>query len=131
MIRRYNIFLFGSILWALVMFILCTISTDNIPNPKIDLPIDKIVHFVMFFVMALLLCSGLQYQGRLKKFTIYIVTFVICGLYGGTIELVQHYFFNRSAEWGDLLADIIGTFAGCLLAPPLVKLTKRFMNGLE
>ncbi len=45
--------------------------------------------------------------------------------YGGAIELLQLNVPNRSAEWGDLLADSIGVAIGLVLAAGINKLLQR------
>lgn len=126
--KKNHILLFRNIIWALVIFVLCAIPGKDIPNPHWVFPhIDKIVHFGMFFVMAILLCSELEYQTRLSWRKIYLTTISIAFIYGEIIELLQEYFFNRSGDILDLLADVFGAIIGCLIYPYL----KRWRNNLK
>lgn len=116
--KRGRILLIRNIIWAVVIFVLCALPSEDIPDPHLDIPhLDKVVHFGMFFILALLLCNELQYQTRFTWRKIYITTVCIAFIYGGVIELLQQYFFNRSGDVLDLLADVLGAIAGCLVYP--------------
>ena len=120
--KRKQLLLFRNIIWALVIFVLCAMPSEDIPNPNWDIPhLDKVVHFGMFFIMAVLLCSELGYQTNLTQRKIYLITVTISLIYGGVIEILQQYFFNRSGDILDLLADVLGAIVGCLLYPVLMR----------
>ena len=96
----------ANIIWILIIFILCAMPSEDIPDPHLDIPhLDKVIHFGMFFILSLLI----------------ILTAFI---YGGLIEILQHYFFNRGGDVWDLAADIAGGIAGCLCYP----VTKRIFK---
>ena len=43
--RKYSL-LWRNIIWAGVIFFLCAIPSDSIPDPKLNIPhLDKVVHF--------------------------------------------------------------------------------------
>lgn len=47
--KRKQLLLFRNIIWALVIFVLCAMPSEDIPNPHWDIPhLDKVVHFGMF-----------------------------------------------------------------------------------
>lgn len=51
-----------------------------------------------------------------SEFTPYIYVCALVSLYGGLMELLQHYCtLTRSGEWIDLLADFIGALIGVVL----------------
>lgn len=125
--KKYQLMLLRNIIWALIIFVLCAMPSENIPDPHLNIPhLDKIVHFGMFFVMAILLCNELEYQTKLTLRNIYITTVSITFIYGGLIEVLQQHFFNRSGDILDLLADVFGAIIGCLLYPTL----KRWKNKI-
>lgn len=83
------------------------------------IPWDKLVHFGMFFFLSAV--SLFDYYRLHKRkpptFRWIFWGFIIPILYGGAIELLQKYFFaSRSAEWGDWIADILGSLVATLLA---------------
>lgn len=71
---------------------------------------DKVVHFIMYFgLMALLTLSFRLEKNFLKKF----VTILIFGIVLAVMtEIIQSYIPGRDASWGDLIANLIGLFAG-------------------
>lgn len=128
--KKDKVLLFRNIVWALVIFVLCALPGEKLPDPHINTPhLDKVVHFGMFFIMALLLCNELEYQTKLTPRKIYLVTVCIALIYGGVIELLQHNFFHRSGDMLDLLADVAGAIVGCLLYPPLKRWKEKILHG--
>ncbi len=102
---------------ALIIFYLCClIPSNDIPNIDWNFFVekDKAVHFVMFFILALVASGNYIY---LKKGHIIILKFIGLTLlvpivYGGLIELIQYeYFIDRSGDWYDFLADVLGVLA--------------------
>ena len=48
--------------------------------------------------------------------------FLLPALYGGAIELIQKYFTEvRSAEWGDWIADVLGSLCATLIVIILIR----------
>ena len=87
--RKYSL-LWRNIIWAGVIFFLCAIPSDSIPDPKLNIPhLDKVVHFGMFFIMSIFLCSELRYQTRLSLRKIYLIAIGVSFIYGGLIEVLQ------------------------------------------
>ena len=124
--------LLRNIIWAIIIFILCTMPGDSLPNPNFTIPyLDKIVHFGMFFIMAIFLCSELNYQTPLRGCHIYLITSSVCFAYGGIIELLQHQFFHRSGEWWDLVADLLGAAMGCLFYPTAKRIKDKLLAYLK
>lgn len=123
-----RLILWSNIVWALIIFILCAIPGEDIPNPGLNIPhLDKVVHFGMFFIMSVLLAYVLEAKTRLPLRTIYLLAIATALVYGGAIELLQHYFFNRGGDVWDWLANILGGIAGCLCFP----LSRRIFPSLR
>lgn len=104
---------------VLIIFIAtCVISSSEIPNMPEGIPWDKLVHFGMFFVLSAV--SMIDYH-RLCKGNPPTLRWIFWGffipvLYGGSIELLQKYFFaSRSAEWADWIADILGSLMATVI----------------
>ncbi|HVW98497.1 MAG TPA: VanZ family protein [Mucilaginibacter sp.] len=101
-----------AILWALFILIICSIKLGEVAeSPLFFAGFDKLVHCGLFFVIALFMATGYT-RKKAQPFvsiTALITAVIIATIYGGTIELLQRYFFPwRSADWNDLFADIIG-----------------------
>ncbi len=108
------------ILVGFIIFVgTCILTADNVPRMPEGVQWDKIAHFGMFFVLSAV-CFFDYYQlrnGKPKWFPWIVFGFVIPVLYGGVIELMQKYFFaSRSAEWGDFIADALGSLLAMIVA---------------
>ncbi|MEI3421455.1 MAG: VanZ family protein [Butyricimonas faecihominis] len=88
------------------------------------------VHFGMFFIMSIFLCSELRYQTRLSLRKIYLIAIGFSFIYGGLIEVLQFKYFNRGGDWWDLFADVLGGVAGCLLYPTAKKQKDKLVDYL-
>ena len=119
-----HIFILANILWVVIIFILCAMPSDDIPDPHWNIPhLDKVVHFGMYFVLSILLIFPLEEYSCLKQSRIYLIAILVALIYGGGIEILQANFFNRSGDVWDLGADVSGGIAGCLCYP----IVKRFI----
>jgi VanZ family protein len=121
-----------NILWAIVIFILCSIPGNDLPKTSmITIPhFDKIVHFGMFFIMGIFLFAELSIQTNLKRITITGITIFLIAIYGGLIEyLQQNYFINRSGDYWDLTADILGGVFAIIMYPWLKKQKDLLLNS--
>jgi len=119
-----------NIIWAAIIFILCAVPGDELPKTNaIQIPhFDKIVHYGMFFIMGIFLMAEFRIQTKLKRVTILIISILLIGIYGGAIEfLQQNYFVNRSGDYMDLLADILGSITGIFFFVFLTRLFKKFI----
>ena len=62
-----HIFILANILWVVIIFILCAMPSDDIPDPHWNIPhLDKVVHFGMYFVLSILLIFPLEEYSCLK-----------------------------------------------------------------
>ena len=107
---------FISVIWAVVILILCAIPGGSFPRyPIFKIPnFDKIVHGCLYFPLAFFL--GAEFDLSKKRIlTIMgpLITMLVVAFYGGLIEILQEtIFLNRSGEWLDFLSDIIGGLTG-------------------
>ena len=110
---------YRSLIVALIILLLTTISGNNFNSiPTFSFQgVDKIAHFIVFFVFAVFLLADLYknlIQVNLIK-TVFII-FLITLFYGGMIELVQHFFIPfRTGSIYDLIANLAGSLAGCYI----------------
>ena len=107
MFLRYNQL---SIIWTIIVFFFCVIPAKQIPDPEIP-GFDKVVHFIMFFMLSYLWTIGLIKQHSyksLQKKAIFIAM-LSSFLFGIFTELFQYLLTeSRSGELNDLLADVLG-----------------------
>ncbi len=75
--------------------------------PSHWMPNDKLMHAGVFCALMLLWQAG--FSGRL------LLGILSLALYGGLVELAQHYYTNRMGDWWDWLADLSGLGLALLL----------------
>lgn len=127
----FHIFLlfWKPILWLVVITTLCLMPPQDLPVQEFyAIPhFDKVVHFGMYFVLALLLIHPLQRRALKVALGVFLISFLV----GGAIEILQFAMaIQRSASWGDFIADMAGAAAGWLLYSPLIRtlpFTKFFL----
>jgi len=102
---------------ALVIFYLCClIPPGNVPEVGFEffIPMDKVVHFLMYFGLAGVASFNYIYDKKGHIIILKLIAFAILIpiLYGGLIEILQaKYFAERSGDWYDFLADVLGALA--------------------
>jgi len=94
---------------------------------------DKVLHFVAYFVQAMLAAAAVAATGRLGRRNAAILL-VALAAFGGLDELTQPW-FSRSAEWADWGADCLGIVLGVglvlLLANRVVRRRTRQDAGAD
>jgi VanZ family protein len=99
------------ILWSLVIAYLCFAPSDGFKKVPIAIPhLDKVVHFIMFFILGLFI-EALRIRRLAPKFRFRLPLLGV--VYGGLIELVQHFLIDgRHGDLIDWTADILGLVIG-------------------
>lgn len=102
----------GAILWTLLIFFLCFLPGDEIPDLKIPL-IDKWAHFILFGIYTFLWLLATSLPTIKKGFAVFISAVVL----GWLVEYIQGAvkFLHRSQDNMDTLADSVGGLLGVLL----------------
>lgn len=80
-------------------------------GPKTDLPVDKIVHFVLYGMTSIFL-----FRHFIKKATVtraFYLSVAIASMYGAAMEVLQYFLPYRSFSIGDMAANALGAFTGC------------------
>ena len=112
LILKYSLII--SILWTLIILILCCTPGKYIPNTTWleVLNFDKLVHSSLFFVLIVLWLMYINYYKNLNKLRT-ILTLVLCVFYGGILEILQaNVFSQRSGDWFDFIANTLGCLIG-------------------
>ncbi|MEI6487627.1 MAG: VanZ family protein [Bacteroidota bacterium] len=121
-----------SIVWALVILVLCGMPGRGIPHISFLelLSFDKFVHAGIFFVLLLLTVRGFSLQTLFSSLQLYAKSFsvITCIIYGGLLEIMQGtIFIERSADVFDFIANSVG----CLIALAVYdKLEKKILIHL-
>jgi len=114
------------LLYLVLIFGLSSIPSD--PRPK-SAPIfsDKIAHFVLYAGLTWWFVKA-ESKGKRRVAHIFLAALLLAGLTGLADEFYQGFVPNRTRELGDWIADLLGGFAGAMMAlgtPPLSRLVRR------
>ena len=100
--------------WAAVIFLVSSIP--ELPDTGLELPgLDRVAHFAEYLVLGLLLCRSCAVQDGPWARHAGILAVAAAVVYGALDELHQGLVPGRSAELGDLLADVCGAVAAALV----------------
>ena len=107
-----------------ILFVLTVSYVSLIQPPVFKIPLfpgwDKWVHFGMYGGLSGVIWIEYLVKRRKKKISIMramIAPVTIPVLFGGMIELCQHYFTRyRSGDWMDFLANIAGVITATFIA---------------
>ncbi|MCL3780181.1 hypothetical protein EMN47_07225 [Prolixibacteraceae bacterium JC049] len=108
-------------LMLLVIVILCLIPSSQLPKNVPIIPhLDKVVHFLMYFSIMLLLIQPmhLTFTNKSKALTISFILGISLGI---LVEVAQHFTLTRSANIYDALANTAGLVVAALLFPILTR----------
>lgn len=116
MIRYY----LAPIFWACIILFLSSIPSNDLPDFSFWtlFSFDKFVHAGMYGVLSFQVMKACvrQFANKSLRYNAVWVTLVIGTVYGGLIELFQEYVLtDRSGDWMDLIANIVGTILGIIL----------------
>ncbi len=117
----YNYCGLFSIVWAILIFVLCATPGQYLPSEKwLELiGFDKFVHASIFFIL-LSLAFLKAFKHKQPSF-VFVMCFVFVFFYGVVLEFMQaNYFSNRSADFYDIAANT----SGCVIAVLILKKTK-------
>ncbi len=115
---------FPAIIWLLVILVLSGYPGNYVPKVPIW-QFDKLVHGGIYAILSLCLIIAFkkQYDKENKRFFITVLIVLFGIIYGGFMEILQHYIFiNRSGNWYDFLANTFGTILGIVSYPIILKL---------
>jgi VanZ family protein len=92
---------YPAILWTIIIFIMCTIPSEHIPQNS-----DKMSHFIAF--------AGFSFFWLFQQYKTWLII-LGAAIYGLAIEFWQAVLpisFHRGFDWYDALADAIGGVIG-------------------
>lgn len=115
--KRRSILWIRLVLWTVVIFFLCTLPLPKIEMPKMIPYMDKLAHFGIFFLFSAFTFAWLQENRLFVKVANIALTLLLTAFYGALIEWLQGYYFERSSELWDWIADMLGGIFGILTYP--------------
>jgi VanZ family protein len=98
----------------LILFTATSLPLNQLPSIGLS---DKINHFAAFFILSVLLYLTLKFQ-RKNRFLFekaFMLTLIICLIYGAIDEIHQMWIPGRYTELLDWVADGLGSIAGLLV----------------
>ena len=104
-----------AILWtSIIIFLLC-MPGSQVPKTAGSFTFppgtDMAVHVVLFAVLHVLWARSFQRGFISSEYSIRIGSFIVA--FGIVMEFIQYFFVpNRSFEWEDIVADILGVVIG-------------------
>ena len=122
-LHKFIIYWFPILVYCLFIY-----SQSSHPSPQ-SLPdwpfIDKILHFAGYALLGALFLRAFNttpIKHHLKL--VLILSVLLSALYGISDEIHQHFVPHRSADYMDVLSDILGSIAGVYLYQTIV--TKHY-----
>lgn len=104
--------------WKTILFFAISMYLYFFRVPQthsVEIPgIDKIAHFVIYFILPFIY---LYEHTRIKQLSKSVIwkCFAWCTFYGGIIEVCQHLFFEyRTGSWLDFWMDTAGVAYGII-----------------
>ena len=113
-LKNFKVSFLLAVVWLLLITTLLCIPGSRLPkiNWEDKLLLDKWVHFFLFLILVMLWCAYFKVV-KAKSKEIFLKITILSMIYGIGMELVQHYFIPlRSFDYGDIIADGIGSIAG-------------------
>ena len=122
-------FLPAFICWVLITGFASLAPAESFGETDFQLPhLDKVVHFLMYFILAILACGAAMSQPGFKNsdgprmVTIYTWTALLAFLYGSFLEIMQELMdMGRHFDIWDIIANIAGTFVGIFIFAKAIK----------
>ena len=112
--------IYPSLIWTGIIFWLLTTNSSRSKSFSLikSIPhVDKLIHWVLFTVFALLWSLFLGSRVKVEvKWGLGFLIFLAGSAYGMGLEFIQLYFTNRSFSWWDGLADAVGAAFGSWIA---------------
>ena len=106
---------FPVLLWATLIFSFSSIKVSALPHVNIY-HIDKIAHFLEFFIFAVLLSSALKETSpRWFPVKILVISAIIASLYGLMDEYHQSFVLYRTPDFFDFVSDALGAIIGAVV----------------
>lgn len=118
--KRKNIYIILLSIYIITLGYMCFATPSNlpqIPNDWLNLPIDKVVHMMMFLPFPILSILSTEK----KRYRVLPFIFIVGAVISILTEVIQKYLGYRCYELTDILADIIGLMIGILISALIIK----------
>lgn len=111
MLWRKTLTYWRSLAIACVIAYVCLLREPHVTLPPVT-DMDKWAHGVMYLVLALVMLWDNKKVGIPTSYS-WVIVVLFAAIFGGFIEILQeHFFYPRTGDWMDWLADCTGTWVG-------------------
>lgn len=117
-------------LMALIFYLSSRPAPEFLSTDKIDFE-DKLAHVLAYWVLAALCLRGILWNGKVSLRTALAGAALLSALYGASDEIHQSFVPERSSEFLDWAADVIGAamlFPTHKILIGLIEIEKRVFN---
>lgn len=121
--------LLPAVVWLLFVMVALLTPGNSLPNVPLFPFADKLIHFGVFGMLTFLWCrvGTLDGQGRIKKGKLLTNLLVFTIIFPILVEYLQMYVPNRSFEYEDIMANLIGGIIGFIGFIILYKANSRLV----
>ena len=129
---KFIISFWKTIIWVCIVLFLSLSPGDIFQHPSwLMFPhIDKVVHFIMYFVFALVFINDSQHYSKIRPMHRQIVFSVLIVIsWGGFLEILQRIpSIHRSCDFFDFLANTVGAVVASVLYRRFEPLLNKINN---
>lgn len=122
---RKNLLKIITLSWILLMVVISTVK--QAPGGFYFPHMDKIVHFVEYFVLSVLLLKNFLFQSSLEMS--FKKTLILGGAFAIFLEIYQFFIPWRSFAIYDILTNLLGLLTGLYISVNLVGWINRKINS--
>lgn len=117
------------VVWTLLMLALTLLPSGSLPEARV-FSYDKIGHFLLFGGWTFIL--GLYFIIYRQETDTNLIFLLLAGiLLGGLIEILQYILpANRTASWGDVMANSLGCITAYFMLNPIKDYLSREKESL-
>jgi len=121
-LNRFLKYHFPLILACIAIFIESSIPNDAFPKLDFELS-DKIIHFIIYFVLFILFYISLNNQNKfvfISSYSLLIALFFTL-IYGAGDEIHQYFVPNRTCDLYDWISDAVGALSAYIILIFIIK----------
>ena len=119
--------------YIVAVAVLCFMKPSSLPQVELDffgIPMDKVVHFIMFLPFSILAYMTFwpADAGKIRKLAVLLVILIFGAGMAVATEKIQAMTGYRSGDIMDFAADMTGILAGAVLTALFILLKKDRKN---
>lgn len=121
---RHRLFMVLTWLWLLTLTVLLLLPGRDIPSIRwgLSLPVDKVVHFLSFFLVASGFLLSMHWEEKKKRRLVFMALLA----YAVIMEYIQHAVQeSRAFEREDIFANLAGVVCAYLIYLMVGKIVKN------